>query len=90
MVRFYFDLREGDHVLPDDIGTDLEGVEAAERMAKISLAAMVKDWLALGSRQAFALDVLDQHRRHLMTVRASMTVERVRITPCMEQPVALS
>jgi hypothetical protein len=43
MARYYFDLREGDDLAPDDEGLDLPSIERAQEQAARSLADMARD-----------------------------------------------
>ncbi|WP_376701148.1 DUF6894 family protein [Bradyrhizobium australiense] len=43
MPRYYFDIREGDDVTPDDEGLELTTIEAVQVEAAHSLADMMRD-----------------------------------------------
>ena len=43
MPRFFFDIHDGKNFTPDDVGVELEGLEAAKAEAKKALPDIVKD-----------------------------------------------
>ena len=43
MTRYYFDLRDGDDLMPDDEGLDLASSHSAQEEAALSLADLAKD-----------------------------------------------
>ena len=43
MARYFFDIHDGDHFMPDDIGLELRDLEAAKAEAKKALPDIVKD-----------------------------------------------
>ncbi|MFL5191102.1 MAG: DUF6894 family protein, partial [Microvirga sp.] len=45
MPRFYFDTYDGDKLIPDDVGLELESVEIAKTEAQKCLPEMAKDAL---------------------------------------------
>jgi len=56
MTRYFFDIRDGCDLYPDDIGQDLADEKAAEIEATQSLAGMIKDDLA-EDRRDMAIEV---------------------------------
>jgi hypothetical protein len=59
MARFYLDCHEGKLVFPDHIGEELEGVEAARRMAMIAVGEAVRDYSTAGHVGAIRIAVRD-------------------------------
>jgi hypothetical protein len=43
MSRYYFDMREGDEIAPDEEGMDLRTIEAVQEEAARTLADMARD-----------------------------------------------
>jgi hypothetical protein len=43
MPRYYFDMREGDEIAPDEEGTELRTMEAVQEEAARTLADMARD-----------------------------------------------
>ena len=43
MPRYYFDVRDGDEVAPDEEGLELSSIEAVREEAALSLADMARD-----------------------------------------------
>jgi hypothetical protein len=50
MTRFFFDLRDGAALSPDDEGTELDGVEAARAEVIAAFPAIASQRLAPNSR----------------------------------------
>ena len=42
-MRYYFDLRDGDEIITDDEGLELNGIDRVQEEAACSLADMAKD-----------------------------------------------
>ena len=61
MRRYYFDLREGDAIFPDEEGLELSTIEKVQEEAARSLADMARDavrTLGAGNHQ-FSIEVRD-------------------------------
>ena len=59
MPRYYFDSRDGDTFIPDEVGLECEGIEQARDQAALCLAEMAKDALPGSTRREFAIEVRD-------------------------------
>ena len=59
VTRYYFDTRDGDTFIVDDVGVELPNVEAARDQAAIGLAEMAKDVLPGSVRRELAIEVRD-------------------------------
>jgi hypothetical protein len=57
MTRYYFDIRDGEALYPDEEGIELDDQQAAEIEAATSLAKMAKDLSSLDERQPMAIEV---------------------------------
>jgi hypothetical protein len=57
MPWYYFDIRDGDALYPDDEGLDLSDQRAAEVEAARSLAEMAKDLPVTEERHSMAIEV---------------------------------
>lgn len=78
MMRYFFDIRQGDNFIPDDEGIELPHVEAAQMEAARSLANLVRDKVDSQPFSLMAIQVRDSdspvveakfvwellHRRH--------------------------
>jgi hypothetical protein len=63
MKRYYFDLREGDEIFPDEEGLELSTIEKAQEEAARSLADMARDAVrsrGSGPGQLMAIEVRDE------------------------------
>jgi hypothetical protein len=56
-IRYYFDIRDGEELYPDEEGLELADQTAAEVEAAQSLASMAKDVAPLDERRDMAIEV---------------------------------
>jgi hypothetical protein len=61
MMRYYFDIRDGEILYPDEEGIDLENQTAAEIEAANSLADLARDLSPLDERHHMAIEVRTSH-----------------------------
>ena len=76
MPRFFFDIDDGKNFTPDDVGVELEGLEAAKAEAKKTLPDIVKDEMPDGDRRDFTVVVKDEVGHEVWRVTLSLVVER--------------
>lgn len=57
MMRYYFDIRDGEALYPDEEGIELHDQMSAEVEAAISLADMARDLSPLDERHNMAVEV---------------------------------
>jgi len=57
MARFYFDIRDGTGLYPDEEGLELASQRAAEIEAARSLGELARDLATLDERYDFAIEV---------------------------------
>ena len=76
-MRFYFDIHEGDEIIPDEEGLELATVEDAYTEASRSLAGLAKDVIAShrGTGHQLAIEVRD-HDGPVLAVRLSFEARR--------------
>jgi hypothetical protein len=79
--RFYFDTREGAAFIPDDEGLELPDLDAAEREGATAAAEMGRDRLPSGDTRDITVEVSNEHRQRVLTVRVSMEIDRVAPPP---------
>jgi hypothetical protein len=80
MPRFYFDLREGDEIAPDEEGMEFRTIEAVQEEAARALADMARDAIRArsnGSGHQMAIEVRDQ-AGPVMQVRFTFEVHQLR------------
>ncbi len=77
MPRFYFDVREGASFTPDNGGLEFDGLDGAERAAAELAADPGRDRLPKGETRAVTVELADEHRQRVLTVRVSMEIDRV-------------
>jgi hypothetical protein len=64
MKRYYFDIREGTEIFPDEEGLELSTIEKVQEEAALSLADMARDAVRSKKsniRQEMAIEVRDDH-----------------------------
>jgi hypothetical protein len=76
--RYYFDFRDGDACTFDDVGVDLEGIEAARDEAARALGEMARDVLPGASRRVLGVEVRDEAKEPLLDARLVFEVARLR------------
>ena len=61
MRRYYFDIREGDEIFPDEEGLELSTIEKVQEEAARSLADMARDAVRTlgGNSQQMSIEVRD-------------------------------
>jgi hypothetical protein len=59
MPRYFFDSRDGDKFIPDELGLELPNVEAARDQAALALAEIAKDVLPGSTRREIVIVVRD-------------------------------
>jgi hypothetical protein len=81
MPRYFFDVRDGDNVAPDDEGLELPATEAAWDEAAHSLADMLRDAVRMqrqGEDHRMAVEVRDDNGP-VLTVEVSFKAKRHRL-----------
>ncbi|NOJ43116.1 DUF6894 family protein [Bradyrhizobium australiense] len=80
MRRYYFDLREGDDISPDEEGMEFATVEAVQQEAARSLADMARDAVMKrhnGAASDLAVDVRDENGP-VLHVKFTVEIDRHR------------
>lgn len=44
-MKYFFDIRDGDHVTRDEVGVELRNIHAAHTEASVALTEMARDYL---------------------------------------------
>jgi hypothetical protein len=81
MPRFYFDMREGTRFVPDEEGLEFDSREAAEREAAAAAAEIGRDRLPKSDNREVTVEVRNEHRQRVLTVKVAMEVDRVEPPP---------
>jgi hypothetical protein len=81
MRRYYFDVREGALFTPDEEGLEFASLDAAERMAAEAAAEIGRDRLPKGESREITVEVSNEHRQRVLTIKVSMEVDRVDPSP---------
>jgi len=86
MPRYYFDVREGARFTLDDVGLELDGLDAAEHEAVCAAAEIGRDRLPKGDARKVTVKVKNEHRQRMLTVTVSLAVDRVHPPPDPPHP----
>ncbi|WP_439369199.1 DUF6894 family protein [Bradyrhizobium sp. DASA03120] len=80
MPRYYFDLREGHHVAPDEEGLDLPDMEAVQNEAARALSDLARDTIrataAFGVARNLSIEVRDDQGT-VMQARFQFDIKRL-------------
>jgi hypothetical protein len=79
--RFYFDVREGTRFDPDEEGLEFDSLDTAEREAACTAAEIGRDRLPTGDSREITVEVQNEHRQRVLTIKVSMEVDRVEPSP---------
>ncbi|WP_456620221.1 DUF6894 family protein [Bradyrhizobium sp. P5_C12] len=80
MKRYYFDIREGDEIIPDEEGLELSTIEKVQEEAARSLADMARDAVRKrvdGGSHGMAIEVRDDSGP-VLQVKFTFEVDRRR------------
>ena len=78
MQRYFFDTRDNDVFIEDDVGIELDGLAAVKTQAALSLAELAKDVLPGSMKRTLTVEVRDANQpilRAVMTFEAIVLVE---------------
>ena len=81
MPRFYFDVREGAKFTPDNGGLEFDSLDGAERAAAELAAEIGRDRLPKGEARAVTVELRNEDRQRVLTVRVLMEIDRVEPPP---------
>jgi hypothetical protein len=73
--RFFFDTYDGDHLVPDETGLELDDLEAAKVEAQKALPDVAKEKLSDGHQRVFMVSVRDEAGQVLMRIGLALRVE---------------
>ena len=76
MARYYLDIHHGADLLQDDEGTEFDILDAAIQGAARSAAEIGQNRLARGDTSDVIIEVRDERNQRVITVSASMKIER--------------
>ena len=72
---FFFDTHDGDHLVPDETGLELDDLEAAKVEAQKALPDVAKEKLSDGHQRVFMVSVRDEAGQVLMRIALALRVE---------------
>ncbi len=75
MPRYFFDTSDGDRLIPDDEGIEMQDIEAAKAEAQRALADIAKDALPDGEQRTFVVSVRDEAGQVVVRAALSLMVE---------------
>jgi hypothetical protein len=59
MLRYFFDTRDGDTFINDDVGAEVSDLEAAKALAAKALAELARDVVPGADRRVLTIEVRD-------------------------------
>jgi hypothetical protein len=74
MRTYYFDTRDDDHLIKDDVGLEFPDLESVKTQAALSLAELARDALPGSAKRKLAVEVRDETQPVLV---ATLTFEAV-------------
>jgi hypothetical protein len=80
MALYFFDTRDNDHFIEDDVGVELSDLDAVKYQAGLALAELARDVLPGSLKRHLAVEVRDQ-RQDVMSARL-MFEAIVLVPPC--------
>jgi len=76
VARYYFDIHDGAEFVRDEEGFEFDNLEAAVQAATHSAAEIGQDRLVKGDFSDVVIEVRDEHYQKVLTVTASMRINR--------------
>ncbi len=76
-----FDVRGGARFAHDEEGLEFDSLDAAEHEAACMAAEIGQDRLTTGDSRAITVEVRNEHRQRVLTIKVSMEVDRVEPPP---------
>ena len=67
MAHYYFDTRDNDEVIYDDIGIELANIDAVKTLAAESLGELASEVLPGSDERCLGVDVRDEQSEPVMT-----------------------
>ena len=77
MPRYYFDVRDGDRFVPDEVGLVFPDIATARDQATRALAEMARDLLPGTVRREVAIEVKDESRALLLCAGLSFELRKL-------------
>jgi hypothetical protein len=81
MPRFYFDVREGQLFVEDRDGLEFPDLDTVEQEAIQAAASIGKERLPRGDTRDVTVEVRNERRQRVLTVKASLEIDRVHPEP---------
>ena len=81
MPRFYFDVREGQLFVEDRDGLEFPYIDTAEQEAIQAAASIGKERLPRGDTRDVTVEVRNERRQRIVTVRVELHIDRVHPAP---------
>jgi hypothetical protein len=75
MPRYFFDIHDGARSTTDDVGVELDELEAARQEAARTLGEIARDILPDGDRQEVVIEVKDEAGQRVLVAKLSVSIE---------------
>jgi hypothetical protein len=73
--RFFFDTYDGDRLTPDEVGLELDDLEAAKAEGKKTLPDMAREGMPDGDQRVFMVSVRDEAGQVVLRIALALRVE---------------
>ena len=77
MARYYFDFNDGETMMVDEGGIELDGVEAVHREALKALADVAKEFIPKGGQRSIVVGVRDEAGQRVLMAALSLNVQQM-------------
>jgi hypothetical protein len=75
MPRYFFDIHDSVRSTTDDVGVELDELEAARQEAARTLGEIARDILPDGDRQEVVIEVKDEAGQRVLVAKLSVNIE---------------
>ncbi len=80
MSRYFFDVHDGTVFTADEIGVEVDGIEAARQEAGSALEGFARDLLRDGQPHEVVIEVKDEVGQRLLVAKLSATYEHTELS----------
>ena len=77
MPRYFFDTDDGEKLIRDEVGVDLNTLEDAKHEAMCALPEIAETVMPDGDQRDFVITVMDEHRQPLLRLKLALTVDKL-------------
>ncbi len=75
MPRYFFDIHDGERSTTDEVGMELDGIEAARQETSRTLGEIARDILPDGDRREVVIEVKDETGQRVLVANLFVSIE---------------